>query len=104
MKYNKLNGITPMKTHVDSTHFGLIAKRNLKLIEKFVAKDFEANHIRENWKKRSGPSGPKITYFFVATNPYKHNDETQQRFLENLVMYICKTYQPFSHNTKMWHL
>jgi hypothetical protein len=66
-----------MKTHVDSTHFGLIVKRKLKLIEKFVAKDFEANHIREKWKKRSRPFGPEITFFLLqqilTSTMMKHN-------------------------------
>jgi hypothetical protein len=54
-----------MKTDVDFAHSSLVAKRKLKLIEKFMAKDFEANHIREKMKKTFGPFGSKITSFLL---------------------------------------
>jgi hypothetical protein len=52
-----------MKTDVDFAHSSLGAKRKLKLIEKFMAKDFEANHIREKRKKMSRPFKSEITSF-----------------------------------------
>jgi hypothetical protein len=38
--------------------------------------------------------------FFGAINPYKKYDETQQQFLEDLMMYICKRYKAFFHLSK----
>jgi hypothetical protein len=38
IKYNKANDVTLMKTHVDSTHLHLVAKRKLILIDKSMAK------------------------------------------------------------------
>ncbi len=40
-----MNSITPMKIHVDFTHFHLVAKRKLKLIGKYMDKHFETSHI-----------------------------------------------------------
>jgi hypothetical protein len=54
IKYNKMNGITPMKIHVDFTHFYLVAKRKLKLIGKYMDKHFETSHTQYIKKKRVG--------------------------------------------------
>jgi hypothetical protein len=37
IKYGKINGITPMRTHVESTHPKLVAHRKLAIVEKLVA-------------------------------------------------------------------
>jgi hypothetical protein len=37
-----------------------------------------------------GPSKCAITIFLGATNLYKKINNSQQQFLENLVLYICK--------------
>jgi len=42
------------------------------------------------------PSRSAITTFFSSTNLYKDDDETQQHFLEDLVLYICKGYMLLS--------
>jgi len=44
IKYNKANDVAPMKTHVDSTHFYLVAKRKLILIDKSMAKHVDLDH------------------------------------------------------------
>jgi len=71
-------------------------KRELILIEKSMAKGFEANHIQKSRNEKVEPFGLTITTFIGSTNPYKHGDEPQQRFFKNLVLCICKNYQPFS--------
>jgi hypothetical protein len=49
-----MNGITPMKIHVDFTHLYLVAKRKLKLIGKYMDKHFETSHTQYIRKKRVG--------------------------------------------------
>jgi hypothetical protein len=73
-----MNGITPLKMHINAAHVHLLAKRKLKLTNIVATKHLEINH---NWyprKKRATPFGFTITTFFGSTNLYKHNDETQQ--------------------------
>jgi hypothetical protein len=36
IKYGKINGITPMKTHVESTHPKLVARRKLTITKELV--------------------------------------------------------------------
>jgi hypothetical protein len=64
-----------MKIHVNSAHPWLVEKRKLILIEKSMAKGFEANHIQQSRKKKVEPFGLTITTFFASKNPYKHGDE-----------------------------
>jgi hypothetical protein len=47
-------------------------------------------------KKKVTLSRSTITTFFGSTNPNKHDDETQQQFMEDLVLYIYKGYKPLS--------
>jgi hypothetical protein len=47
-------------------------------------------------KKRVGAIGFVIISFFGSTNMYKNVNEAQQRFIEDLVLYIYKGYKPFS--------
>jgi hypothetical protein len=63
-KYNKTNGVTPMKTHVDFTHFQLVMKRKLILIKKFIAKNVDFDHSHQPRKKRMKPFGSIIIAFF----------------------------------------
>jgi hypothetical protein len=77
-----------MKTHVDSAHPWLVEKKKLILIEKSMAKGFEANRIQQSKKKKVEPFGLTIGTFFGSTNLNKHGDEPHQRF--------CKDYQPLS--------
>ncbi len=82
-----------MKTHIDATHAHLVGKRKLKLIVIVATKHLETNHSWQPWKKKATLSMFVITMFFGSTNPYKHRDEAQQWFLEDLVLYICKGYK-----------
>jgi hypothetical protein len=102
IKYGKINGITPMKTHVDNVHLHLISKRNSILSERALAKFFEIDHKRQHGKKRVWAIGSTIISFFGSTNLYKNVNETQQRFIENLVLYICKGYKPLSTCENIW--
>jgi hypothetical protein len=61
-----------------------------------MAKGFEIHHIWQPRKKRVGPFGSIITTLFGSTNYYKYDHELEQRFLENLMLYICIGYMPFS--------
>jgi hypothetical protein len=54
-----------MKTHVDFAHLWLVEKRKLILIEKSMAKGFEANHIQQSKKKKVEPFGLTITTFLA---------------------------------------
>jgi hypothetical protein len=84
-----------MRTHVDNVRLHLLTKRKCVLNEKAMAKLFEIDHNRQHGKKRIGAISSIIISFFGLTNPYKNVDETQ-RFIENLVLYICKGYKPLS--------
>jgi hypothetical protein len=46
--------------------------------------------------------GLQSQHFFGSKNPYKHGDEAQQLFLEDLVLYICKKYKPLSTFENIW--
>ncbi len=78
IKYNKINDIAPMKTHIDVTHARLLVKRKLKLTNIVATNHFDINH---NWhlrKRKVAPFGSTITTFFGSTHLYKHGDEAQQ--------------------------
>ncbi len=58
-KYNKINGIIPMKTHVDIAHPKLFALRKTQLAKK--ATIVNANHTWQKGKKRTRASSFTIT-------------------------------------------
>jgi len=91
-----------MRKHVDNDHFHLLAKRKFVLSEKAIVKLFEIDHNQQYGKKRIGATDPAITSFFWSTNPYKNVNEAQQRFIEDLVLYICKGYTPLSTCENIW--
>ncbi len=51
IKYNKINGIIPMKTHVDSIHPWLFAQRKSQLAEK-TTMGSDASHVSQQGKKK----------------------------------------------------
>jgi hypothetical protein len=53
----------------------------------------KTHYTQQPGKKKVGPISFIIIVFFESTNPYKNGDEAQQRFLEDLVFYICKGYR-----------
>ncbi len=75
IKYGKINGIIPMKTHVESTHPKLVVLRMLTIIEKLVV---VASHNQQSRKKWSRLFRCAITTYFGATTPYKKSNEAQQ--------------------------
>jgi hypothetical protein len=85
-----------MKTHVDNVHPHLLGKRKFVLNEKEMVKLFEIDHNWQHGKKRVETIAFAIISFFGSTNLYKNVNEAQQRFIEDLVLYICKGYKPFS--------
>jgi hypothetical protein len=85
-----------MKTHVDNVHPHLLAKKKFVLNEKVMVKLFEIDHNQQHGKKKVGAISFAITSLFGSTNPYKNVDEAQQKFIEDLVLYICKGYKPLS--------
>jgi hypothetical protein len=91
IKYNKINGIIPMKTRVDSIHPWLLAQRESQLAEK-ATMGSDAGHELQQGKKKTRPFSSIITTYFGSTNPFKKINEAQQMFIEDLVLYICKVY------------
>jgi hypothetical protein len=76
IKYVKINGITPMKTHVEFAHPKLVAHRKLAITKELIV--VVASHSRQFGKKWFGPFGCVITSYFGATNLYKKFDEAQR--------------------------
>jgi hypothetical protein len=67
-KYNKVNRITPVTTHVQTTHLKLFVLKKQQLSE--VA-EHHVVHVQQLRNKRIGPSNCAITTFFGATILYK---------------------------------
>ncbi len=97
-----INGITLMRTHVDNVHPHLLTKRKSILNERVVVKLFGTNHNWQHGNKKVGAIGIASTSFFGSTNPCKNTNETQQRFIKDLVLYSCKSYRPFSTCKNIW--
>jgi hypothetical protein len=93
--YGKNNGITLMKTHVDNVHLHLFAKRKYVLSERVMVKLSKIDYSQQHGKKKVGAIGFTITSFLGSTNLYKNVDETQQKFIEDLMLCIYKGYMPF---------
>ncbi len=91
IKYNKINGISPMTTHVDFIHPGLFVQRKSQLAKK-ATMGSDADHVRQQRKKKIRPFNFVITTYFGSTNPFKKIDEAQQMFTKDLVLYIYKAY------------
>ncbi len=72
IKYNKVNGITPMTMHVQISHSKLFALRKQQLKE---VTEHVTIHVWQSGKKRIGPSSCAIIDFFGAKNMYKKFDE-----------------------------
>jgi hypothetical protein len=79
-----------MKTHVDNVHPHLFAKRDFVLSERVVVKLYKKDHKQQHGKKKVKVINFVITSFFGSINMYKNVDEAQQRFIQDLVLYICK--------------
>jgi hypothetical protein len=102
IKYGKASGITLMKTHVDNVYLHFLAKRKYVLSERAMVKFFNIDHNQQHGKKKVGAPGSTIIYFLGSTNMYKNVDEAQQRFIEDLMLYICKGYMPLSTCENIW--
>jgi phytoene dehydrogenase-like protein len=94
IKYNKINGLTPMKTHVDIAHPRFFVLRKTQLVKKAIIGNVK--YTQQKRKKRTRPFSSAITTYFGFTNPYKNNDEAHHMFIEDLVLYICKRYRTLS--------
>jgi hypothetical protein len=77
-----------MKTHVDNVHPCLFAKRKFVLSERAMAMRSKTYHNWQHGKKKVGATSYAIIYFLGSTHLYKNANEAQQRFIENLVLYI----------------
>jgi hypothetical protein len=91
-----------MKTHDDNVHLHLVAKRKYVLSEKVVVKLSKIYHNQQHGNKKVGATDFTIISFLGSTNLYKNVDETQQRFIEDLMLYICKGYMFFSTCENIW--
>jgi hypothetical protein len=80
-----------MKTRVNNVHYCLFVRESLYYVRKQWL-NFLKQIILNNIGRKG--LGPLFLYslFFESTNTYKNGDEAQQRFLEDLVFYICKGY------------
>jgi hypothetical protein len=97
IKYNKCNGVTPMKTHIDCVHPKLLTTR-----KKQLTKVIPLDHTQQPTKKRVKVTSNVITNFFGFSNPYKQHDEQQQKFFEDLVLYICEGYKVLATCENIW--
>jgi len=102
IKYGKTNGITPMRTCVDIVHPRLLAKMKFVLNERAVTKFFKTYHKQQYGKKKVVATCFVITSFFGSINLYNNVNETQQKFIRDLVLYICKGYMPFLMCENIW--
>ncbi len=91
-----------MKMHVDNVHPHSLIERKSILSEMVVVKLSETHHSQQHGKKRVGAIHTTITSFFGSTNPYKNADDVQQRFIDDLVLYIYKGYMPLSTCKNIW--
>ncbi len=66
IKYGKTNIITPMITHVQSTHPRLFAQTKQQFSDKLAKPTI---HVQQSRKKRTSLSTYAIIAFFGATNP-----------------------------------
>ncbi len=74
-QYGKINGITPMRTHVESMHPKLVACRKLAIVEELVI--VVVSHNQQLGKMWSRSFGCAITSYFANTNFYKKSNEVQ---------------------------
>ncbi|KAJ7552447.1 hypothetical protein O6H91_06G055400 [Diphasiastrum complanatum] len=93
----KEHGTTAMKKHVSSEHAEVLSK--YKAQKDSICPKEDARHPT---KKRNLPSSSAITSFYGSSTPYKKEDDQQQCFLEDLVLYIVKGYRPLSSVENIW--
>ncbi len=55
------------------------------------------NHSQQLRTKRATSYGSIIITFFGSTHPYKHSDEAQEQFLENLVLTFVEDTRFYQH-------
>ena len=96
LQYNPAHGITSMKTHVENEH----AEELARYVRESKAE--EGDTARQKTKKRKGAPPSSITAYFGNTKPYAKNDVQQQRFLEDLVLFIAKGYESLSIVESAW--
>jgi len=87
IKYNKINGIIPMKTHLDSIHPWLFAQRKLQLAKKATMGN-DADHVWQQGEKRTRPFSSIIIAYFGSTNPFKKINEHNKCLLKIFVKFI----------------
>jgi hypothetical protein len=90
-----------MKTRIDNVHPCLIAKMKFLQNERAVTKFFKTYHKQQHGKK-IGATSFAIIYFIGLINLYNNADETQQKNIRDLVLYICKGYMPFLMRENIW--
>jgi hypothetical protein len=90
IKYNKINGIIPMKTHVDSIHPWLFAQRKSQLAKKATMSS-DASHVSQQGEKKTRPFSCIITIYFGSTNPFRK----KMRYNKCLLKILCFTFVKF---------
>jgi hypothetical protein len=87
IKYNNINGIIPMKTHVDSIHPWLFTQRKSQLAKK-ATMGSDADHVQQQGEKRTRPFSFIITTYFGSTKPFKKINEHNKCLLRIFVKFI----------------
>lgn len=77
---------------------------HVEVLSKYKA-DMQSREMAEGRrpsKKRKIITQYAITNCFGSKNPYKKEDMSQQRFLEDLVLYLAKRYRPLTIVENAW--
>lgn len=99
VRYNPTHGITSMKNHVDQVHVLAFDKyKRLKLEEESST----AGPAFKKSKTRSTIPPGDISQYFSSQRSYHKADPAQVKFMEDLVLFVCKSYQPLSVVDDQW--
>lgn len=97
VSYNSTHGTSSMKHHLTSNH-NVIFEKYIDQLEIEEA----SRSARKKSKKRDTIPPTTISAFFGASRPYASTDPHQLSFMEDLLLYICKSYQPLSTVEDPW--
>ena len=95
--YFKANGIIAMKKHVEVEHF-ISSKRYAKEI----CSQVRSPSYLQPTKKRPGLPPSSIVEFFGFVEPFRKDNEQQKAFLEDLVLWVIKSYLPLRVVEGIW--
>lgn len=88
-----------MKNHVDQNHSVIFERYKT---EREAGELLATGSARKKSKTRPTIPPSEITSFFGAQRPYNKSDPAQVKFMEDLLLFICKSYQPLSIVEDQW--